>query len=49
MKDIHNFQNVVLEIFQNSKYNFRMFKFQNSFARFKWVIMCMKYEKNYGL
>jgi len=45
MKNIHNLKIVVVEIFRNSKYNFRMFKFQKSFARCKWVIMCMKYEK----
>ncbi len=36
---------VVLEIFKNSKYDFKMFKFQESLARCKWVIMCMTYEQ----
>jgi hypothetical protein len=39
MKNIHNFKIVVLEILKNSKYNFRMFKFQDSFARCKRVII----------
>jgi hypothetical protein len=29
MKDSHNLKIVVLEIFGNSKYNFKMFKFQD--------------------
>jgi hypothetical protein len=45
MKRTHNFKIVVLEILKSSKYNFRMFKFQESFARCKWVIMCMKFEQ----
>jgi hypothetical protein len=40
---------MVLEFFENSKYNFRIFKFIKSFARCRWVIMCMKYEKNCDL
>jgi hypothetical protein len=39
MKSIHNLKIVVLEIFRNSKYDLKMFKFQESFARCKWVIM----------
>jgi len=49
MKNAHNFKIVVLEIFKNSKYNFRMFKFQKSFVRCKWVIMCMTFEQSRGL
>jgi hypothetical protein len=48
-KITHNLKIVVLEILRNSKYNFQMFKFQNSFVRYKWVVMCMTYEKNCGL
>jgi len=42
-KSVHNLNIVIFEIFGNSKYNFRMFKFQKSLARCKWVIMCMTY------
>jgi hypothetical protein len=49
MKNTHNLKIVVLEIFRNLKYNFRMFKFQKSFASCKWVIMYMTYEQSYGL
>jgi hypothetical protein len=35
LKNIHNLKIVVLEIFRNSKYNFKMFKFQKSFAQYK--------------
>jgi len=48
LKNIHNLKIVVYEIFRNSKHNFKMFKFQESFARCKWVIMCMTYEQNYS-
>jgi hypothetical protein len=49
MKKNHNLKiNVVLEMFKNKKYNFRMFKLQKSFARCKWCIMCMTYEQNCG-
>jgi len=49
MKNIHNIKIVVLEVFRNSKYNFQIFKFQKSFAKCKWVIMCITYEKIFGL
>jgi hypothetical protein len=49
MKNTYNLINVVIEIFRNSKYNFRMFKFQESFARCKWAIMCMEYEQSCGM
>ncbi len=49
MKSTHNSKIVVAEVFRNSKYNFRNFKFQESIAKYKWVIMCMKYEKKIGL
>jgi len=49
MKNAHNFKIVVIENFKNSKYNFRMFKFQKSFVRCKWVIMCMTFEQSRGL
>jgi hypothetical protein len=39
MKIIHNLKIMILEILKNSKYNFRMFKFQESFAICKWVII----------
>ncbi len=48
-KITHNLKIVALEFFKNSKYNFQMFKFQESFVRYKWVVMCMTYEKNCGL
>jgi hypothetical protein len=48
-KNTHNLNIVGFEIFRNSKYNFIMFKFQESFVRCKWVIMCMTYEHNCGL
>ncbi len=46
MKSIHNSNKLIFEIFKNSKYNFRMFKFQESFAKCKWEIMCMKNEQS---
>jgi len=47
MKNIFNLKIVVLQIFRNSKYNFdKMFKFQESFAKCKWEIMCMKNEQS---
>jgi hypothetical protein len=46
MKNIHNLKNWIKK---NSKYNFKMFKFQESFARCKWVIMCMTYEQSCDL
>ncbi len=49
MKNNHNLKIVVLEIFRISKYNFKMFKFQEPFARCKWVIMYMTYEQSCGL
>jgi hypothetical protein len=49
MKNTHNFKIVVIEIFINSKYYFKTFKFQESFARCKWFIMCMTYEQSFGL
>jgi len=49
MKNTHNFKIMVLEIFRNSKYNFKMFKFQKSFAKCKWDIKCMTYEQSCGL
>jgi len=49
MKNTYNFKIVVLEIFRNSKYNFKMFKFQESFVRCKWVIMYMTFEQSCGL
>ncbi len=48
-KNIHNSKIVILKIFKNSKYNFRMFKFQESFVKCKWVIMCMTYKESCGL
>jgi hypothetical protein len=48
-KKNHNKKIVVLEIFLNSKHNFRMFKFEESFAICKWVIICMTYEQSCGL
>jgi hypothetical protein len=49
MKSIHSFKIVILENFKNLRYNFRNFKFQESFARCKWVIICMTYEQSFGL
>jgi hypothetical protein len=49
MKSTHKLKIVVAEFFRNLEYNFRIFKFQESFAKYKWVIMCMKYEKHCGL
>ncbi len=49
MKSICNLKIVVLEILRNPKYNFKMLKFQESFARCKWVIICMTYEQSCGL
>ncbi len=40
---------MILEIFKNSKYDFRMFKFQELFARCKWAIICMTFEQSCGL
>jgi hypothetical protein len=48
-KIIYNLKIMVLKFFRNSKYNFQNFKFQESFAICKWVIMRMTYEKNCGL
>ncbi len=45
----HNLKIMVLEIFRNSKYNFRISKFQKSFAKCKWVIMYITYEQSFGL
>jgi hypothetical protein len=47
-KNMHNLKTVILEIFRNSKY-IKMFKFQESFAKYKWVIMCMTYEQSCSL
>ncbi len=49
MKSTRDSKFVVLEIFLISKYNFKMFKFQKSFSRYKWVIMCMTYEQSCDL
>ncbi len=49
MKSTHNSKKLKFEIFKNSKYNFRMFKFQKSFVKCKWFIMCVTYEQNCGL
>jgi 4-hydroxybenzoate polyprenyltransferase len=49
MKRIHNLKIVVVEILLNSKYNFNFLKFQESFVRCKWVIMCMTYKQSFGL
>jgi predicted CoA-binding protein len=50
MKNIYNLKIVVVEIFRNSKYNFDiMFKLQESFAKCKWVRMCMKNEQSCDL
>jgi hypothetical protein len=49
MKNNHNLKIAIFEICRNSKYNFRMFKFQKSFVECKWVIMCMTYEQSCGL
>jgi hypothetical protein len=49
MKKNHNLNFMVLEMFRNSKYNFKMFKFQDSFAKCKWAIICMTYEQSCGL
>jgi len=49
MKSTHNLKIVVLEIFRNSKYDFKIFKFEKSFVRCKWVIMCITYEQSFGL
>jgi hypothetical protein len=45
MKNTHNLKIMVLEIFRNSKINFKMSKFEKSFARCKWVIMCDIFNK----
>jgi hypothetical protein len=49
MKSTHNLTFVVPKVFTNSKYNFKNFKIQESFAKYKWVIMCMTYEQKRGL
>jgi hypothetical protein len=49
MKRIHNFSFLIFEIFRKSQYKFKMFKFQKSNSRCKWVIMCMTYEPSRGL
>jgi hypothetical protein len=49
MKNIHNSKKLIFQNFKFPKYNFKMFKFQESFAKCKWVIMCMTYEQNCGL
>jgi hypothetical protein len=41
MKNNHNLKILVFEILKISKYNFENFKLPKSFARCKWVIMCM--------
>jgi hypothetical protein len=48
-KNIHNLKIVVFENFKNSKNHFKILKFQKSFARYKWVIMCMTYEQSWLL
>jgi hypothetical protein len=45
-KNIHNLKIVVFENFKNSKYHVNFFKFQKSFARYEWVIMCMTHERS---
>jgi hypothetical protein len=49
LKNIHNLKIVVLKNFRISKYNFKMFRFQESFAKYKWVIMCMTHEQSCGV
>jgi len=49
MKNTYNFKIVVFKNFKNSTYNFRNFRFQYSFSKCKWGIMCMTYEKYFGL
>jgi hypothetical protein len=49
MQNTHDLKIVIFEIFRNSKYHFRIFKFQDSFATCEWVIMCMTYEMFFGL
>jgi hypothetical protein len=41
MKNTYNLKIVVFEILKISKYDFKNFKLPKSFARCKWVIMCM--------
>jgi len=36
MKIIHNLKIVILEFLKNLEYDFRIFKFQESFASCKW-------------
>jgi hypothetical protein len=45
MKSTHNLTFVVHEVFTNLKY----IKIQESFAKYKWAIMCMTYEQKCGL
>jgi hypothetical protein len=47
MKKNHNLKMMVLEMFIISKYNFKMSKLQDSFAKCKWVIMCMENTCNF--
>ncbi len=47
-KNIHNLKIAMLENFKNSKYHFRNFKFQESFATCKWVLICMTYKRSFG-
>jgi hypothetical protein len=49
MNNNRDFKIVVIQNFKNSKYNSKMFKFQKSVTKCKWVIMCMTYEQNFGL
>jgi len=49
MKNIHNLTIMILEIFWNSKYDFKMFKLQEPFVKCKWVIMCVAFEQNCDL
>jgi hypothetical protein len=49
MKNTNNYKFMVLEIFRNSKYNFKIFKFQESIVKCKWVIMWMTYRTNFWL
>jgi hypothetical protein len=49
IKKIHIKKIVVFGKFKNSKYNFKTFKFQESFVKCKLVIMCMTYEQSCDL
>jgi hypothetical protein len=49
MKNTHNYKFVVLESFRISNYDFKNFKFQESIARCKWVIMHMTYRTMFWL